>query len=478
MDDDAIFCTACGTKVEEEPPPATDAAQQEPVPEPQPAWQPTPESEAQPVPEAPAAAEPQLAAADGALSDAALPQGIQAEPQPTWQPVEPQAAVAAQPEDAGRAASPRPPQAAGAEPQPAWQPQATEPQPTWQPVEQGGSQAAAEPQPNWQPTPPAPAPATAPASYMPVPAGPPTVPTDLAAPMEPPQLPKKKSMLVPIIVIAAVVVVLVVAGIIGYFAWQESVRSDKYNDASQAMAEGKWDKALDGFLELGDYQDSVSQAALAALYIDYESAKQLLDQGKYQEAKDAFKLVQIAATDGDLLRLLDTGIKKCDYGLADAVLQSGDNYGAYKLFRELGNFEDASARAEACKLPMPATGEIYHNPAFVSTASSMKWDCGNANKPRYFKVYSGDTLVAQVFVVAGGSHEIELPPGAYTIKEAYGDLWWGPDKAFGEEGSYEVMTFDGGSEVYNLGDNIIVTITLSASIDGNVGGRNTNLGSF
>jgi tetratricopeptide (TPR) repeat protein len=318
----------------------------------------------------------------------------------------------------------------------------------------------------------------------------------VAAPL--PAKPKKSKKKLFIIIGAVVLVILIAVGsIVGYNIY----RSSTYDSALEAYYSGDYQKALDTFDKLGDYKDSGSMAFGARQNLDYNAAQALFEAEDYEGAKAAFTALgdfqdsadmviecernidYLAATkafnadDFDGARttfseLASTGFKdastwvdKCDYAIADELFNDGDYYGAYEVFMALGSFEDSADRMDACTTAYPGTGETYHNGDYVSARSSIVLNCGNVSAPNYFKIYSGDTLVASFFVNGGGSCEIELPAGTYSIKQASGSAWFGEDIMFGDEGWYEIMTFNGGATSFDLGDNIISTITLAVGSD-------------
>jgi tetratricopeptide (TPR) repeat protein len=295
---------------------------------------------------------------------------------------------------------------------------------------------------------------------------------------------------------ALLVVLLVVGGFVGFNIY----RSSNYDNAVALFESAEYQQAYDAFDKLGDYKDALWFKDLAQQWLDYEAARALLDAEDFEGAKRAFEALAgfedstnlallcqqnidyLAAVDsydkGDFDSALTTfgalasaGFSdasdwkdKTSYALAAKLYDEGDFYGAFKAFKALGSYEDSSARMEQCTTSYPNTGEHYHNGDYVSSASAIAIDGGNASYAAYFKIYSGGTLVSTIFLNAGGSCTIEVPPGDYSIKEATGDYWFGEEIMFGDEGYYEVMLFDGGEYNYfNLGDNIITTITLAAT---------------
>jgi len=347
---------------------------------------------------------------------------------------------------------------------------------------------------------------------MPPQGGPAFYPQQMAPAVAPvPAKPKKKSKKWIFIVIGAVVLValLVVGGIVGYGMYQ----SNNYDKAMEMLKSGDYQGAYDAFGDLGDYEDSASQQALAQRNMDYLAAVALFDGEKYEEALKAFEALNsfkdsatyvedcqlnldyLAAValfdDGDFeaalsafiaLSLVDFSdasdwVDKTNYAIADKMYKDGDKYGAYKAFRALGSYKDSKDRMKKCTTKFPKTKEIYHNDKYVSSRSAIAIDATNAVYVSYFKIYSGKTLVSTMWINEGGSLTIELPPGKYSIKQATGFTWFGEDIMFGDEGLYEVMIFSNNSKTYDLKDNIIVTITLAAT-EGNMGAENTSRDDF
>ena len=79
-----------------------------------------------------------------------------------------------------------------------------------------------------------------------------------------------------------------------------------------------------------------------------ENAKTLYAAGEYVKAREAFIALgledEARACDAQLLRLK----KEEDYRAAEAQLQSGDFLGAKEAFLALGDYGDASLRAQQC----------------------------------------------------------------------------------------------------------------------------------
>jgi tetratricopeptide (TPR) repeat protein len=322
--------------------------------------------------------------------------------------------------------------------------------------------------------------------------------------------PKKKTKL--ILIISIVAAVLIIAGaIVGFLVWQEQQRSDAYDSAVAAEASGDYQTALDGFTELGDYQDSAAHAANNAAYLeaiglfeseDYEAAQAAFTElAPFGDSQSMLALCEqwlafLAAQDqfegGDVdgaltifEELANQGFSealewqnKANYSLAESSLSEGHNYAAYERFSQLGDYEDAADRAEACKVSMPSTGIIWQDSAWFSVASSIVLEAGNMQESGFYKLYAGGSCIATVFLNPGGSVEVEVPAGTYEIKEATGSQWWGDTDIFGPNGFYSQMTFEGDVTTFEVAYNRIITITMRVGSGGNVGSESESWEDF
>jgi tetratricopeptide (TPR) repeat protein len=295
--------------------------------------------------------------------------------------------------------------------------------------------------------------------------------------------------------IAAAVIVLAIAAAIGFDVY----RSSSYSNAVANLEAGDYQAAYDAFVNLGDYENAPLLLARAQNGLDYNAAQALLDAEDYEGALAAFDALKgfkdsvdkaalcqntldyrAAIEDfeaGDLEAAFDAfsalttagfsdsaeWADKTAYAIADQSYEAGDHYAAYQGFKELGSYKDAAERMQQCTTPYPETGEYYHNEAYVSTSSAIVIDAANASYASYYKIYSGSDLVSAIFLNPGASHMTELPPGNYTLKEASGDVWFGEEIMFGDEGYYDVLVFDDGNDYFTLDHNVEVTITLSVA---------------
>jgi tetratricopeptide (TPR) repeat protein len=318
----------------------------------------------------------------------------------------------------------------------------------------------------------------------------------LAAPAPLPKKGLNKRLLAIIAAVIAVIIVVVVV-----FVVMGVMRSNAYQSALDQMSAGNYAEAKEAFLELGNYEDAAGKAVECQQNIDYLAAQALLDAEDFSSAKAAFealgefkdapekatfcqqsidfKAAQELFDAGNIadardafgelssagFSAADEWLNKAEYTLATQLLESGARYEAYLAFQALGSYEDSAERAEACKVAYPGTGVIWQDSAWYSVDCSIVLDCSNLSSARYFKIMSGDAVVATVFVNGGGTVEVEVPAGWYSIKEAGGSDWFGTDDLFGAGGSYSHMTFGDDESSFEVPWNKIITITMNVSDD-------------
>jgi hypothetical protein len=321
------------------------------------------------------------------------------------------------------------------------------------------------------------------------------MPAPMLAPLEQPKK-SKKGLFITLGIIGAVILI-AIASVVGYNLYM----SDQYAKAQTLFSSGSYQEARDAFDKLGGFRDSKAMSELSVKWIDYEAAIALFDQEDYEAALQAFESLGSfedapnrarLCTDninylqarkdleaGELDKALsafealaDAGFKdsaeqvqKTKYAMADKLAKDGDLYGAYKAFKALGSYEDSATRMAQCMTAFPADGTLSFNDAFASSTAELVIDGAGASYASYFKLYSGDTLVASFWVNAGGKVTLRIAPGDYGLKQSTGPVWFGEEIMFGEEGSYLIMTFENDSKTFNLGYNVRLTISLSTTGD-------------
>lgn len=307
--------------------------------------------------------------------------------------------------------------------------------------------------------------------------------------------------------IAILTVALIVLSLFAY-----GIASKPGRDYEKAMGyynAGMYQAAADGFAELGDYEDSnkmmqeallgvaaqkaeeeagedsdaweaaaqayeqmgkgkgKSEAAYCHNYSAYYKGKELMSEGSWKKAKKAFD--GISVEDFEDAAVLS---EECDihiaYDEAEALLEGGSNYEAYVRFqaldglvadRNIDGLPDISERMQACVQDMPATGVLYTNPDFSSTAVPLT--ISNSGGDSYYRLYNGDNLAIAFFIRSGDTLRITLPAGSYHMNQANGKQWFGDTDMFGKSGSYYQCVF-GGKSTADLENGYEYTIQTSS----------------
>lgn len=153
----------------------------------------------------------------------------------------------------------------------------------------------------------------------------------------------------------------------------------------------------------------------------------------------------------------ETYLKACAWEM------KGSFYKAYNAFSS-SNWNDYEARMEACVQKWPTNGEIYHNPSYYGSGTTLKIVAGKEEgQAMLIKIMRGDTLISALFLGNGNSITASLPAGTYTVKTGVGESWFGLNDAFGEEGYYETLIFDNDRKEVTLENGYDYTLTLNFS---------------
>ena len=106
---------------------------------------------------------------------------------------------------------------------------------------------------------------------------------------------------------------------------------------------------------------------------------------------------------------------------------------------------------------------LYRSPDVwgSDTELTVKYN-SSYGKAMLVKIYTKNgTLARTIFIGGSGKATTTLPGGAYTIKDGTGSEWYGEKEAFGDSGSYEVMTFNSGEQEVTLKSGHSYTITIN-----------------
>ena len=293
----------------------------------------------------------------------------------------------------------------------------------------------------------------------------------------------------------AVVAAVVVIGIgIGAFMYNQSSTYDK---AAEAYAAGDYSQAAEEFQKLGNYKDSAAMYDKSSRWVEAQQAESAAEKGNtvksWRTAAEAYEaigddaakqkiawcyehvdywtamdMIEEKPTDRDTVTKALALFEKCndidyisdriaycedvlDYYEAGDLYAQGHYYDAYEIYDQIGinaaaKLGDVEAKRDSCIQSSPGNGVVYRNDSYSSDACELTIvNSGNPNA--YYKLYIGSDLVMTVFINADESATFTLPAGVYNMNKAYGDMWFGPDDMFGDDGNYFVCSFGGNTSV-------------------------------
>lgn len=173
------------------------------------------------------------------------------------------------------------------------------------------------------------------------------------------------------------------------------------------------------------------------------------------------------------------------YLLGGCAEVAGLYYTAYDYYMYYSSEANAYDRALACIQAWPDKGEVYRKADYNGNQTKLHIKIENQNEgyASYIKIYdeTGD-WISGLFVSGSGTVTAKLLKGVYTVRIGTGETWYGPLEAFGDEGTYETLLFDGDAEQVELQSGYEYTLTINTSTsdpeaDG-VGSEYTDFGDF
>ena len=241
---------------------------------------------------------------------------------------------------------------------------------------------------------------------------------------------------------------------------QNGSKGDTANGVQQTLVSFGQDIAVDG--SVGPRTIAALNAVQAAFGL---AQTESLDATGYAELLPPL-LISTNPDEADVLLQDQMDPGEYEYMRACALVAQGKYYSAKAVFEGSG-WEDWEDRAAACILPWPETGVLYRNPDVQgsSTELTVKFNT-DPDTAMLVKIYTADDVLARTMFIGGtGQATCSLPAGTYTIKDGTGKTWYGEEEAFGDEGSYEIMTFEGGQQEVRLEQNYSSTITVNVQED-------------
>ena len=122
------------------------------------------------------------------------------------------------------------------------------------------------------------------------------------------------------------------------------IPNSEYNDAKALMDEGKYNEAITAFVAMDGYRDSENKIdECNALIIDgkYNDAIALMNDGEYSNAISAFKALKGYKNSASM-------IDECRYLEAVSLMDAGIYTKAIPVFERLGDYKDSAAKIDEC----------------------------------------------------------------------------------------------------------------------------------
>lgn len=238
---------------------------------------------------------------------------------------------------------------------------------------------------------------------------------------------------------------------------EKGSKGDAARGVQQALVALGQDIAVDG--SVGPKTIAALNALQAAFGLE---ATEAVDAAAYAAL---LPRLLIAADPGAAESLLPDQMGEGAFNYARAcVCFAQGKFASAKYWFQQSEYGDWEARAEACAQPWPKNGVLYKNPDVKGSNTELVVDFyTNPDTAMLVKIYTedGETLARTLFIGGTGSATVSLPAGTYMIKDGTGKNWYGAEETFGDEGSYEIMTFDDDTQLVELMKNYRSTITVN-----------------
>lgn len=247
-------------------------------------------------------------------------------------------------------------------------------------------------------------------------------------------------------VLMVILPLLLIAAGVWFFMSRSQQKQADYEMAEVLFAAEKYTEAAAAYDALGDYLDSADKARLARNILAetgaYEKAQKFLENGRYDDAYNAFMAM---AGYEDSLELADEAL----YRKAISLTEEGKCDEAQQLFREISHYKDAGALAECFVKRLVLEESSYNAQCEGPLNTTYTYDeAGNiATRTEHFSAYEGMKDKVYEYSWSGdGSHSISVDGLIYDY-----DAWGMLIKEDGQElykfdyGYYE----DGG--IYYIG---------------------------
>lgn len=121
-------------------------------------------------------------------------------------------------------------------------------------------------------------------------------------------------------------------------------RAKSYREAKEYLNDGKYNEAINAFILLNDYKDSEEQVKEAT----YRKADSFYQEGDYDAAIDTWKAIIQYSDSKDRISMAENAILEEKYQAAVSLMDAEKYIAAANAFDELGEYKDSKAKNNDC----------------------------------------------------------------------------------------------------------------------------------
>ena len=163
---------------------------------------------------------------------------------------------------------------------------------------------------------------------------------------------KRKAIKISAICLGIIAIIIVVAIVLNTVIIPAIEENQSYNDAISLMDDGKYEEAIEAFEALDGYKDSADKIEECCTVIKdnaYDAALKLIEEGNYDEAIKAFEALDGYRDSADKIVECENALKDIDYNAAVALMAEGKYAEAMAAFKTMDGYRDSSDKIVECE---------------------------------------------------------------------------------------------------------------------------------
>lgn len=204
-------------------------------------------------------------------------------------------------------------------------------------------------------------------------------------------------------ILLTVAISLIIIGIVGGVIIYNNQPSVKYKKASKAYSSGDYEKAIEIYTELGNYEDSTELLNNAIVANRYVEAVELFDNAKYDEAISKFETIVEYEDSAEM-------INKCKYQKALICKENGEFIEASVLFKDSGYYEDSVNLIDEMGTSLTEEGKYADAVTVFSNSTTTN---------NQYEKYSSGMIDFENKNYSDASDNFKLAGDLYDAKEKY-----------------------------------------------------------